>query len=124
MDIKNVKKRDVLDFNTFVKARDTAMKAVMTKKGENPDPGAHAIKGEDLYVRNDANIYKAAGIPHNEKIANINNTSNANQVDVQGVPHDGQDPTGDDAKSKKTTADVKSIKNASDTASMLGNHAI
>jgi hypothetical protein len=95
---KDVKKRDVLPFNEFVKARDTAMKTVMTKKGEDPHPGAHAIKGEDLYVKHDANIYKAAGIPHDEKMADINNLANANGVDVQGKPHDGQDPTGADNK--------------------------
>ena len=100
---KDVKKRDVLPFNEFVKARDNAMKAVMTKDGQNPDPGAHAIKGEDLYVRNDANPYQAFGIPHDEKQANINNTVNAKQVDVSGTPHDGQDPTGEDAKSKVVT---------------------
>ena len=100
---KDVKKRDVLPFNEFVKARDTAMKAVMTKKGENPDPGAHAIKGEDLYVRHDANIYKASGIPHDEKLANINNLNNANQVDVDDKANDGQDPTGEDVKSKTVT---------------------
>lgn len=103
MDQKNTKRRDVLDYNTFVKARDTAMKAVMSKEGVNPDPSAHAIKGEDLYVRNDANIYKAAGIPHDEKQADINNTVNANQTDVQAKPHDGEDPTGEDAKSKIVT---------------------
>lgn len=97
---KDVKKRDVLPFNEFVKAHETALKVIMTKKGENPDPGAHAIKGEDLYVRNDANIYKAAGIPHDEKQANINNNVNANQIDVQAKPHDGQDPTGEDSKKK------------------------
>lgn len=106
---KDVKKRDVLPFNEFVKARDTAMKAVMTKKGENPDPGAHAIKGEDLYVRNDANPYQAMGIPHDEKLANINNLNNARQVDVDPGPNDGQDPTGDDAKSKNVT-DVATAK--------------
>lgn len=106
---KDVKKRDVLPFNEFVKARDTAMKAVMAKDGVNPDPGAHAIKGEDLYVRNDANPYKAMGIPHDEKQANINNTVTANQVDVQAKPHDGEDPTGEDAKSKNVT-DVATAK--------------
>jgi hypothetical protein len=106
---KDVKKRDVLPFNEFVKARDTAMKAVMTKKGENPDPGAHAIKGEDLYVKHDANIYKASGIPHDEKMADINNLATAASVTVQGSEHDGQDPTGEDAKSKNVT-DVATAK--------------
>ena len=100
---KDPKKRDVLPFNEFVKAHETAMKAVMTKKGENPDPGAHAIKGEDLYVRHDANIYKASGIPHDEKLANINNLNNANQVDVDDKANDGQDPTGEDSKSTTAT---------------------
>ncbi len=108
---KDVKKRDVLPFNEFLKARDTAMKAVMTKKGENPDPGAHAIKGEDLYVKHDANIYKASGIPHNEKIADSNNLASAAHVDVQEKPHDGEDPTGDDSKSKVVT-DVATAKAA------------
>ncbi len=103
MDQKDVKRRDVLPYNEFIKARDTAMKAVMSKEGVNPDPGAHAIKGEDLYVRNDANPYKAMQIPHDEKQADINNFVTANQVDVQAKPHDGEDPTGDDAKSKNVT---------------------
>jgi len=103
MDQKDVKRRDVLPFNEFVKARDTAMKAVMSKEGVDPHPGAHGIKGEDLYVRNDANVYKAAGIPHNEDQADINNKVNANQTDVQAKPHDGEDPTGEDAKSKNVT---------------------
>lgn len=100
---KNVKQRDVLPYNEFVKARDTAMKVVLTKKGDNPDPGAHAIKGEDLYVRNDANPYQAMGIPHDEKLANINNLNNANKTDVQEKPHDGQDPTGESSKKKEET---------------------
>ena len=100
MDQKNVKQRDVLPFNEFVKAHETALKVIMTKSGENAHPGAHDIKGEDLYVKHDANIYQASGIPHDEKIANANNLANARQVDVQGKPHDGQDPTGDNKKSK------------------------
>jgi len=63
MDNFNVKRRDVLPFTEFLKAQDQAMKAVMAKDGQNPDPGAHAIQGEGLYSRNDANPYKAFGIP-------------------------------------------------------------
>lgn len=113
MDQKNVKRRDVLPYSEFVKARDTAMKAVMTKKDQNPNPAAHDIKGEDLYVKHDANIYKASGIPHDEKMADLNNTANANQTNVQGAEHDGQDPVGDDAKSKNVT-DVATDKFATD----------
>lgn len=103
---KDVKKRDVLPFDQFVKAHETALKVVMSK--ENPDPGAHAIKGEDLYVRHDANIYKAAGIPHNEKIADANNSVNANQVDLFSK-----------ANEKETTkADKKA---ADDAAALIGN---
>jgi hypothetical protein len=120
MDLKNVKKRDVLPFGEFLKARETAMKAVMTKKGENPDPSAHAIKGEDLYVKHDANIYKASGIPHDEKIADSNNLATANQVDVQGHAHDGQDPTGGKKtnESEPSKADKKAAK---DSAELIGN---
>ena len=103
MDQRNIKRRDVLPYNEFIKARDTAMHAVMSKEGVNPDPGAHAIQGEGLYSRNDANPYKAMGIPHDEKTANINNTVNANSTAVQDKEHDGEDPTGDDAKSKTVT---------------------
>lgn len=124
MDQKNVKQRDVLPFTEFVKARDTAMKVVQTKKGENPNPAAHDIKGEDLYVKHDANIYKASGIPHNEKIADTNNLANANQVDVQGKEHDGQDTTGKKANEKQepSKADKKA---AEESAALVGNaHAI
>ena len=88
---KDVKKRDVLPYEEFVKAHETALKLVKTKKGENPDPGAHAIKAEGLYSRNDSNVYKAAGIPLNDKEADISDTISANKVDVQPKPHDGQD---------------------------------
>jgi len=109
---KDVKARDVLPYNEFLKARDTAMKTVMTKKGENPNPAAHDIKGEDLYVRNDANPYQAMGIPHDKKLANINNTNNANQVDVAGA-NENAEPT------------KKEIKAAEDAAALVGNaHAI
>ncbi len=82
MDQKNIKQRDVLDFDKFAKAHETAMQAVMLKKDESAHPGAHAIKGEDLYVKNDANPYKAMGIPHNEEKGNTNDYMTANQVDV------------------------------------------
>jgi hypothetical protein len=108
MDQKNVKKRDVLPYEEFVKARDTAMKAVMTKSGENPNPAAHDIKGEDLYVRNDANPYQAMGIKHDEKLANINNKNNANQVDVSGANENAE----------PTKAEIKA---AEDAAALVGN---
>lgn len=115
MNNKDVKKRDVLPFDEFLKAYDTAIKVVATKNGENPHPGAHAIKGEDLYVKGNANIYKAAGIPHNTELANVNDTINANSVSVQEKPHDGQDPN--DKKvipaGKPTKEDAKAAKEAS-----------
>lgn len=107
MDQTNVKKRDVLPFEEFVKAHETALKVVMSK--ENPDPGAHAIKGEDLYVKHDANIYKAAGIPHNEKIADANNLVTANQVDLFSKTNEKDEPT----KADKKAAD--------DAAALIGN---
>lgn len=83
MDNKDVKKRDVMDFDKFSKAYEQANKLIPMAKGENAHPGAHAIKGENLYVRNDANPYKAMGIPHNEELADINpKYMTANQVDV------------------------------------------
>lgn len=97
MDQKNVKKRDVLGYDEFIKAYQVVTKPVATKAGQNPDPGAHTIKGEDLYVRNDANPYKAFGIEHDEKIANASNNTNANQVDV----YDGKAPGKDDGKTNK-----------------------
>ena len=72
MDNKDVRKRDVMNFKEFAKAYEAAGKAIALKAGQNADPGAHAIQGEDLYVRNDANPYKAAGIPFDAKLANIN----------------------------------------------------
>ena len=115
---KDVKKRDVLPFNEFVKAHETALKVVMTKKDENPNPAAHDIKGEGLYSRNDANPYKAFGIPHDEKTTDINNNANANKTDVQGKVHDGQDPVEAKADKKINASDV--AQKASDAASMLG----
>lgn len=83
MDNKDVKRRDVMDFDKFAKAYEQANKLIPLKKGENAHPGAHAIKGENLYVRNDANPYKAMGIPHKEELSDINpKYMNANQVDV------------------------------------------
>jgi len=80
---KDVKQRDVMDFDKFTKAYEQANKLIPLKKGENAHPGAHAIKGENLYVRNDANPYKAMGIPHKEELSDINpKYMNANQVDV------------------------------------------
>lgn len=80
---KDIKKREVLGFDEFIKAHETASKSVMLKAGENAHPGAHAMKGEDLFVKNDPNPYKAAGIPHDEKKADWNaKNMNANQVDV------------------------------------------
>lgn len=82
MDPKDIKKRDVWTFDEFAKSYDQARKTVMTKKGENAHPGAHTIKAEGLYTRNDANVYKAAGIEHNEAEANVNDRMNANRVHV------------------------------------------
>ncbi len=120
MDNSNVKQRDVLDFKTFIKSYETASKVVELKKGENAHPGAHEITGENLYVRHDANPYKVAGIKHDEKQADINNFANANQVDVQGKEHDGQDPTGakTNEKSEPTKADKKA---ADEAAALVGN---
>lgn len=88
---KDVKKRDVLPYEEFVKAHETALKLVKTKKDENPDPGAHKIKGENLYSKNDSNPYKAFGIPFDEKTGNSSNTTIAKDVVIQEKPHDGQD---------------------------------
>jgi hypothetical protein len=83
MDNKDVKRRDVMGFDNFSKAYEQAGKVIPLKKGENAHPGAHAIQGENLYVRNDANPYKAMGIPHDEAQSDINpKYMNANQVDV------------------------------------------
>lgn len=83
MDNKDVKKRDVMDFDNFSKAYEQASKLIPLKKGENAHPGAHAIEGETLYVRNDANPYKAMGIPHDEEQSDVNpKYMTANQVDV------------------------------------------
>lgn len=82
MNNKDVKKRDVLGFDKFKDAYDQARKTVSLKKNENAHPGASPIKGETLYVRNDANPYKAMGIEHDEEIADNNRNMTANQVDV------------------------------------------
>lgn len=82
MDNKNVKERRVMDFDKFKGAYDQAKKVIMLKKDESAHPGTHPIKGEPLYVRNDANPYKAMGIEHDEKIADINKYMSANKVDV------------------------------------------
>jgi len=79
---KNVKERRVMDFDKFKGSYDQAKKVIMLKKDESAHPGANPIKGEPLYVRNDANPYKAMGIPHDEKIADINKYMSANKVDV------------------------------------------
>lgn len=80
---KDIKKRDVMDFDNFSKAYEQASKLIPLKQGESAHPGAHAIKGENLYVRNDANPYKAMGIPHNEEQSDVNpKYMTANQVDV------------------------------------------
>lgn len=82
MDQSNVKRRDVWTFDEFAKSYEQASKSVMLKKGENAHPGAHQITGEGAYVRNDANPYKAFGIPHDAKEANVNDRMNANRVHV------------------------------------------
>jgi hypothetical protein len=101
MNLKNIKKRDVMSYEDFKKSYDQVRKPVFTKEGENPDPGAHKIKGENLYVRNDSNPYKAFGIEHDEKQADINRTMSANQVDV----FDGTAPGKDDGKLDKKGVD-------------------
>ena len=50
---------------------------VATKQGENPHPGANEIKAQDVYVKHDANVYKAFGIQHNEEMADANHRTNA-----------------------------------------------
>lgn len=80
MDQKNIKKRDVWTFDEFAEAYDQARKTVMLKKGEDAHPGTHKIQAEGSYVRNDANPYKAFGIPHNAQEANVNDRMNANRV--------------------------------------------
>jgi hypothetical protein len=83
MDNKNIKKRSVMEFAEFSKAYDKAHKTVMLKDGDKAHPGAKDIKGEVLYVRNDANPYRAMGIPFDDKLADVNpKYMNANQVDV------------------------------------------
>lgn len=93
MDLKNIKKRNVIDFDEFSKAYDEASKLVDLKKGQNAHPGAHAIKAEGLHYRNDANPYIAAGIPMDKpEDANKNDRNMAIQVDVYPKVHDGKDP--------------------------------
>lgn len=82
MDQKNIKKRDVWTFDEFAQAYDQARKAVMLKNGEDAHPGTHKINAEGSYVRNDANPYKAFGIPHKAEEANVNDRMNANRVHV------------------------------------------
>jgi len=82
MTSKNVKQRDVWTFEEFVKSTDLASKVTMLKKGENANPGAHTIKAESTYVRNDANPYKAFGIEHDERQADINDRMNANRTHI------------------------------------------
>lgn len=115
---KEVKKRDVMEFDDFAKAYETAKKVIMTKKGQNADPGAHKIEGEGLYSRNDANPYKAFGIPHDEKTANASDFANANHVDVEDKNHDGKDPIGKEklnqpvgVADKKVTKEVDKMSN-------------
>lgn len=96
MKMSDIKKRDVMSYDDFLKAYITVTKPVATKEGENPDPGAHKIKAEGLYSRNDANVYKAAGIPYDEKTANSSNFANAKTVDI----YDEKAPGKDDAKTK------------------------
>jgi hypothetical protein len=82
MDQKNIKQRDVLDFDKFKTAYDVVQKVLMLKKDGSAHPGSHVIKGENLYVRNDANPYKAMGIAYDEEQADINKYISADKVDV------------------------------------------
>lgn len=80
---KNIKERKVMDFKEFKNSYDKAKDSVELEKGKKAHPGANDIKGENLYVRNDANPYQAAGIPHDEEQADHNRKyMNANQVDI------------------------------------------
>lgn len=88
---KNVKQRDVMTFEEFRESYDQARKVVMLPANKDAHPGAHKIEGVDLYVRNDANPYKAFGIPHNEKIEDASRYSNANQVDIYDNAAPGKD---------------------------------
>jgi hypothetical protein len=81
-----------MGFDQFSEAWDTVRKVVMMKKGENANPAASEIQGEPLFTRNDANPYKAMGIPHDEATANINrNVLPGETVMVQNTKHDGKD---------------------------------
>lgn len=134
MDLKDVKKRDVLPFDKFALAWETVQKVVMTKKGENANPAASEIKGEPLFTRNDANPYQAMGIPHDEKTANINREVQPGmKVMVQDTRHDGKDqPDGngniDPAKPAKELSDKEKEKEAQKISTAIssevgGNHS-
>jgi len=120
MDQTDVKKRDVVSFEEFVKAYDKVKKIIPLKAGEKVHYGMHDIKGEPLYVRNDANPYKAFGIPHDEKQADANQKGmSANQVDV----FDGVEAKSDKGKDKATDPkhDKDTKKAAKDAAAIVGN---
>lgn len=102
MDQKNVKKRDVMPFDEFTKSYDKA-KSVVKANGQ-AHPGARAIKAEELYYKNDANPYIAAGIKVDPSLANKNDKITANQVDV--FPHEDVAPTKKEEVEAKNAAEV------------------
>lgn len=115
MDQSNIKRRDVMNFDEFKESYDQARKTVMLKKGEKAHPGTHEIQGEGLYVRNDANPYKAFGIPHNEKEANANDKIFADRVHVYDGKADGKDLDGKDGSyGTKDKAADKAAKKVAD----------
>lgn len=91
MDQENPGKREVMDFKEFAKAYERVSKTVKASGDVPPRAGMRKIKAEDAYAHNDANPYRAAGIPVSDEVANRNDKMTAGQVDVFNGTDGGPD---------------------------------
>lgn len=81
---KDIKQRNVLTFEDYLKKQDKLLKAVESEE-DKIDYGQHTIVAEEPYVRHDSNVYRAAGIEFKKDIADTEN------IQKPGVDNEGTD---------------------------------
>ena len=124
MDQKNVKERNVLTFDAYLKKQDKLLKAVEADE-KDVEYGQKPIKAEDPYVRHNANVYRAAGIKYDDKIANTEDTQKAghNPDDDERAIANAKVAAGEEKTEAKKTAskEAKIVADASGLVSNIGN---
>jgi uncharacterized protein YeeX (DUF496 family) len=114
MDQKNIKERNVLTFEDFLKKQPKLLKEIDAEESKI-EYGQRTITAEEQYVKHDASIYNAAGIKYKAEDADVEDFQKPglNAEETAKIAAEVKKAAEESPDTKKPLKDAKTVADAS-----------